>query len=470
MELSAALLKTEAMEEEEIGDTLGVLKHNDPKMRTAASAFVKAYMDLYSDTSEKLRVLLSICASDEAADDTSYVYVAEAMWDSSAVLKDWDTIVDMLLAEDEDGLNEQEQMRLMGLMVSSVKKACGRSTSGGDLKLPKKQREAVQRDREDLTTKFISALPKLMQRFQADETVMCELVQIPIYMDLSQYATARKKKDLVALVKHLRTTYTKHSDESLLTNIAWAFSSLIDPEFTLHKECSSVLEKLSDELANELGRHVEDAMSGNADDQEAAEYSLEVTLRRIGALYHKMDVRKPEVLQAVKACLAAGVDDEEALSEGVCIGAISVLHDYCIWDLQTVLDEDEVRADETKSVASRRDAVVEQLLSMQEAASAVRVQAFLSLIDLLMLYKQCHKQAPGLKYNVTPEISETITQWFENEMDQSENNLMYLKGMCQGVTNGALPLQTCAPAIVSHFVQHHKDCEDLIKVRHTRFG
>ena len=49
-----------------------------------------------------------------------------------------------------------------------------------------------------------------------------------------------------------------------------------------------MLDKLVDQLSTELGRQTEAALAGEADDQEGVEYSLEVTLRRLGSLIHQV--------------------------------------------------------------------------------------------------------------------------------------------------------------------------------------
>ena len=102
-----------------------------------------------------------------------------------------------------------------------LKKACGVAISAdGAPKLTKRQKDAIPEHKHELTNNFMLALPKLMERFQADEAIMCELVEIPAHMDVSQYAAARKKKALTDLVKHLRVAYMKHSDSELLLHVA----------------------------------------------------------------------------------------------------------------------------------------------------------------------------------------------------------------------------------------------------------
>ena len=133
-------------------------------------------------------------------------------------------------------------------------------------------------------------------------------------------------------------------------------------------------------------------MSGDADDQEAAEYTLEVILVRVQQLLAKVvrrpkifsrvasyktflaprprflrlsgcnlqDIRTPEILTALNMCLSTGADDEEELSEKVVKAALGTVHIYCIWDVQNKLiaavddDDDESAAADTDEVLARR--------------------------------------------------------------------------------------------------------------------
>jgi cohesin complex subunit SA-1/2 len=472
MQLSTALLQNEILEESEIGDTLAGLKHADPKIRKATAAFVRTYMDMYMESSQvdesdqtvhQLKVLLTICDSDQE-DDRSYIWVADSMWDATTVLRDWDAIISLLLQDDND-LDEAANRRLVGLMTCSIKKACGVGiTAGtGPTKLSKKQKDAIPDNRQELTASFMLALPKLMERYQADEAVMCDLVEIPAHMDVSQYAVTRKKKALTDLLKHLRVAYMKHSDRELLLHVAGAFRTLTAADFALSKDCKSALDKLRDALIAELGRQVDAVLSGEADDQEAAEYSLEVTLRRLDALYEKVDARSPEALQAVKECLKQGTDDEEELSDAVCCLALSTMHKHCAWDIFGIMGT-ESREEEHEAVSSRRDAVIEQLLSLESGSPVVRAEAFKVLMDTLVVFSN----VPEMEFSASSDVTTKVLAWFEREMQSegfdSAHELLYVKAITHAMLGGGVSHDEVAPAVVGHFVKHNKECESLIKL------
>eukprot|EP01045_Picozoa_sp_COSAG04_P008630 COSAG04_NODE_482_length_13604_cov_19.290707_8_plen_1020_part_00 len=477
MQLSTALLRNEILEAEEIGDTLAGLKHADPKIRKAASTFVRSYMDMSIDSSsiddpelafQQLKVLLNICESDED-DDRSYIWVADSMADVAAALRDWKAMVDLLL-DDSSGLDEAAQRRLVGLMVCSIKKACGVAISADTApKLTKRQKDAIPEHKHELTNNFMLALPKLMERFQADEAIMCELVEIPAHMDVSQYAAARKKKALTDLVKHLRVAYMKHSDSELLLHVAGAFRTLTSADFALNKDCKSALDKLRDALIADLGRQADQVLRGEAEDQEAAEYSLEIVLRRLNGLYEQVDARSPETLQAVKACLTTGADEEEELSDTVCVRALNILHKHCMWDIMGLSKAEGRLEAELESVSSRRDSVIEQLISLENASPVVRLEAFKILMDTLVLYATSAATADsGMDFTVSSEVVDKVVAWFEREMRsdgfESAHELSYVKAITHGVLGGGLPSESVAPVVVAHYVKHGKDCESHIKL------
>ena len=472
MLLSTALLRNEILEESEIGDTLAGLKHADAKIRKATAGFVRAYMDMYLEstqvdeseqTVQQLKILLTICDSDQE-DDRSYIWVADSMWEQTDALRDWEAMISLLLY-DENDLDDAANRRLVGLMACSIKKACGVAIAAGagSTKLSKKDKDAVPEHKAELTASFILALPKLMERYQADEAIMCDLVEIPTYMDVSQYAAARKKKALSDLVKHLRVAYMKHSDSELLLHVSGAFRTLTAPEFALSKDCKSDLDKLRDDLIAELCRQVDSVLAGEADDQEAAEYSLEVTLRRLDALYEKVDSRSPEALKAVQECLKQGSDEEEELSDVICCLALTILHKHCQWDAFGVVDT-ESRGEEHEAVASRRDAIIKQLLLLESGSPVVRAKSFTVLMDTLILASNVKE----MNYTASSSITSKALAWFEREMQSegydSAHKLVYVKAMAQAVLCGGLEHNDVAAAIVVHYVKHNKDVESFIKL------
>jgi cohesin complex subunit SA-1/2 len=277
IDLVAELLQNELLEDEEIEETCRLVKDKDPKIRKRAAKLIKLVAlkmseEMEADADEKttyqLRILLEMCPGDGDADYTPK-YIADALFDELPALCNWGAMTSMLLEEGDDALEEHHQRLMAGLMVACVRKACGVNVIAGETapKLNKKQKDLIPKSREDLTTHFISELGKLMQRFQADETIMVDLVHIPRFMDIQEFAAQRKKKALTDLLNNLRGAYGKHSNPNLLSSIADSFHHLTDTEFAFTQECGTALAKLRDALTAELGTSVDEVMGGGADDQ-----------------------------------------------------------------------------------------------------------------------------------------------------------------------------------------------------------
>eukprot|EP01052_Picozoa_sp_SAG31_P008916 SAG31_NODE_458_length_15415_cov_3.647428_6_plen_1202_part_00 len=484
IDMVSELFKNEMLDDDEIEDVCRLVRDEDPKIRKQAGTFIKLVALYASDDPQEpggtdpeflgnqIRVLLAMCPSEDVSDLTP-LYIADTLFEEMPVLESWEVMTSMLLEEGDDALDEVQQPQLATLMVACVRKIHGRDVFTGQSvqKLSKKWKDQLPDKQAKMTSHFIPIFGNLLRRFQADEHVMKELAKIPVLMDVEQYAVQRKKKSLTEMLNLLRSAYSKHSDENLLSSIAESFQRLTETDFSFTKECSGCLDKLRDSLAAELNRGLSEVMSGDAEDQEAVDYVLTVMLSRIQHLLEKVDIRSADIFESLKQCLVTGPDDEEELGANIVLNALRALHAYCVWECNSCLNilkesGEEAAGSKIKETLSSRDDVFERFFALRTASSAqIRSTTFAVLADLSFWYKQIDSKLARSSHSV-PEAK--LLEWFEQALDsQDGDQVNYASSLCGAVVCGALPYKDVAPKILTHYIKHGKQVEKVIKLMMT---
>ncbi|CAM9127125.1 unnamed protein product, partial [Lampetra planeri] len=129
-------------------------------------------------------------------------YLVDSLWEcASELLKDWETMISLLLDEPtsgEEALTDRQETALVEIMLCAIRQACechppvGRST--GKKVLTAKEKKTQLDDRTRITEMFAVALPLLLAKYCVDIDKVTNLLQIPKYFDLDIYTTGRLEK------------------------------------------------------------------------------------------------------------------------------------------------------------------------------------------------------------------------------------------------------------------------------------
>lgn len=171
--------ETLSQEEENENDSMNETRNSTrsaAKQRKEAKKKQAKKLSKRSKRIPLLRTLVYFYIESELHEHTRYL--VDALWDTSAntLLRDWPAMTDLLLNEpdeDEEKLEDHAELALIDLMLSTIIHAA-KGAPPGRTGVPKrnnntvKERSKIENDIRDYTEHFITTLPQLITKYQAD--------------------------------------------------------------------------------------------------------------------------------------------------------------------------------------------------------------------------------------------------------------------------------------------------------------
>jgi cohesin complex subunit SA-1/2 len=114
----------------------------------------------------------------------------------------------------------------------------------------------VQDDKLLLTQHFITTLPLLLTKYIADQEKLVYLLQIPTFLDLSQYAARRQEKSLDSLLKVVQEIVSKHNDSEVLEECSRCLCYMCDEDQAIYTRCNLARSTILDDLVSTFNRYV----------------------------------------------------------------------------------------------------------------------------------------------------------------------------------------------------------------------
>ncbi|KHJ84068.1 STAG domain protein, partial [Oesophagostomum dentatum] len=142
------------------------------------------------DNAKLIQDLIQFYIEGECHDHATYL--VDALIDTNPMIKDWQTMVDLLLSDEVESAESQ----LIEVLVCSVRQAAtgeppvGRSVVKRGAPSTKESRTLLE-DRTRLSEVLIPALPKLLQKFIADRDKVANLISLPLNFQLDMYMAGR---------------------------------------------------------------------------------------------------------------------------------------------------------------------------------------------------------------------------------------------------------------------------------------
>uniref|UniRef100_A0A8C7YJV4 Cohesin subunit SA n=1 Tax=Oryzias sinensis TaxID=183150 RepID=A0A8C7YJV4_9TELE len=216
-------------------------------------------------------------------------YLVDSLWDcASELLKDWETMISLLLDEPmpgEEALNDRQETALVEIMLCAIRQACechppvGRGT--GKRVLTAKEKKMQLDDRTRITEIFAIALPLLLAKYCVDIDKVTNLLQIPKFFDLDIYTTGRLEKHLDALLRQIWEVVYKHTENEVLEACSTTYHYLCNEEFTIFNRVDIARSQLLDELLDKFNRLLEDFLQEGEEPDEDDAYQVLSTLKKI---------------------------------------------------------------------------------------------------------------------------------------------------------------------------------------------
>jgi cohesin complex subunit SA-1/2 len=116
-------------------------------------------------------------------------------------------------------------------MVSSVKQAgsgecpIGRQSTKKGTNVVVKDPRVLKEERTRITEAFIPTLPRLINKFIADQDKINSLTQLPLFFELEIYQAGRHERQLADLMDSFDRVFDQHSDDEILKNVVTTLSS-----------------------------------------------------------------------------------------------------------------------------------------------------------------------------------------------------------------------------------------------------
>uniref|UniRef100_A0A8D0AUJ1 Cohesin subunit SA n=1 Tax=Sander lucioperca TaxID=283035 RepID=A0A8D0AUJ1_SANLU len=320
-------------------------------------------------------------------------YLVDSLWDcASELLKDWETMISLLLDEPmsgEEALTDRQETALVEIMLCAIRQACechppvGRGT--GKRVLSAKEKKTQLDDRTRITEMFAVALPLLLAKYCVDIDKVTNLLQIPKYFDLDIYTTGRLEKHLDALLRQIWEVQDKHTDTEVLEACSTTYHALCNEEFTIFNRVDIARSQLLDELVDKFNRLLEDFLQEGEEPDEDDAYQVLSTLKKISAFHNAHDLSKWDLFTSNYRLLNTGLQNGD-MPEQIVIHAMQCTHYIILWHLAKVSDGSSLKGDMVNLRKQMRAFCLMCQRYLNSINNAVKEQAFTILCDLLMIF------------------------------------------------------------------------------------
>uniref|UniRef100_A0A7N6B0M1 Cohesin subunit SA n=1 Tax=Anabas testudineus TaxID=64144 RepID=A0A7N6B0M1_ANATE len=320
-------------------------------------------------------------------------YLVDSLWEcASDLLKDWETMISLLLDEPmpgEEALTDRQETALVEIMLCAIRQACechppvGRGT--GKRVLTAKEKKTQLDDRTRITEMFAVALPLLLAKYCVDIDKVTNLLQIPKYFDLDIYTTGRLEKHLDALLRQIWEVVDKHTDTEVLEACSTTYRYLCNEEFTIFNRVDIARSQLLDELVDKFARLVEDFLQEGEEPDEDDAYQVLSTLKKLSAFHNAHDLSKWDLFTCNYRLLNTGLQNGD-MPEQIVIHTMQCTHYIILWHLAKVSDGSSLKGDMVTLRKQMRAFCLMCQRYLNSINNAVKEQAFTVLCDLLLIF------------------------------------------------------------------------------------
>lgn len=408
-------------------------------------------------------------------------YLVDALIDTNPIIKDWQTMADMLLSDEVGEADDQ----LIEIMVCSVKQAAtgdppvGRQSTkktGAAASLAKDPR-VIREERTRITEAFIPTLPRLINKFIADQEKITSLTQLPLFFELDIYQVGRHERQLADLMEAFDRVFDQHSDDEILKNVVNALNY-----FTTSNSVGQLTEtartQLIDRIAVQFRQSAQQALAGDDLDEED-EAGVLAGFRKLAAISIVFEVRNVDIWETTLNVLqnASRFQNSDIIEKGVLLMFYVFSHDIT----QVVYGKEPKSA--IGKIKKRRDEFLHRVREIMDRSASNVEQAFFCLCDVLILcnwkLKDASERVSELVVSLDVRFIDTINRFvvqnvfevsqenFEKLDQQSQIELtckrrVVLGQYCKLIIYGLLPIIDIS-LILRYYQRNYADYGDILK-------
>ncbi|GMT33576.1 hypothetical protein PFISCL1PPCAC_24873, partial [Pristionchus fissidentatus] len=460
---------------------------NHGGLARAAAEFLNCKVFQQADESKEnqyklIKDLVTFFQEGEVHDHAAYL--VDALIESNKMMKEWQIMVDLLLADDQ--LEESSEGHLIEIMVCAAKQATSGEFPVGRMVVKRgapavvKELRLLKEERNKLSLVFIPNIAALLHKFMADRDKVANLMTLPSYFSLDVYTSGHGEKHLKELLEAIRTVMERHADDEIMSTATEVLSFLGTNTLTAQiSEAFSI--SLVDTVMIQLRTAAASFSSDSTQGDEEDEAQLLSAFRKIAALLSNIDIRRPELWDTVLPVVTVITDGKHAATEILEL-ALNVLSLCLQYDLHRVIKEDSGKADAVKKLKKRRDQfIVASETVMQTMASGVET-TFKCVSDVLISFSafdDVNDNLKSLTFNVNKDLASKLRRFVDDNvfgsmedtssMDQtSEIEMMHRKRSllaqyCKLALHGVIPYAEAA-YMLRHYVKFYSDFGDILKL------
>ncbi|KAK2990557.1 hypothetical protein RJ640_019837 [Escallonia rubra] len=419
-------------------------------------------------------------------DQVICIYVIDDLWEYMSAMKDWQSIISMLLDENPSiELTDEDSTNLIRLLCASVRKAVGeRIVPAADNRKQyynKAQREMAEKSKRDITVSMMKNYAQLLRKFMADKEKVPSLIDIIVYMNLELYSLKSQEQNFKVVLQLMKEVFFRHGEKDALRSCVKALNFCsIESRGELQDFAQNKLKELEDELLAKLKDAVKDVMDG--DD----EYSLLVNLKRLYELQLSRHVPFGSLYDDLLMILRTSKNIEDEVVSFVLLN----MHLHVAWCLHSIINSETVSEATLLSLSSKRTALFEQLehflspLEVREVSKcgnllACRVCTILA--EMWCLFRKTNYASTKLEsLGYCPDKS-TLQKFWElceqqllvsDETEDEDASKEYVEetnrdavmiAAAKLVAIDVVPKEYLGPEIISHFVMHGTSVTEIVK-------
>uniref|UniRef100_A0A3Q3AZ93 Cohesin subunit SA n=1 Tax=Kryptolebias marmoratus TaxID=37003 RepID=A0A3Q3AZ93_KRYMA len=393
-------------------------------------------------------------------------YLVDSLWEcASELLKDWETMISLLLDEPvpgEEALTDRQETALVEIMLCALRQACechppvGRGT--GKRVLTAKEKKTQLDDRTRITEMFAVALPLLLAKYCVDIDKVTNLLQIPKYFDLDIYTTGRLEKHLDALLRQIWEVVDKHTDTEVLEACSTTYHYLCNDEFTIFNRVDIARSQLLDELVDKFNRLLEDFLQEGEEPDEDDAYQVLATLKKISAFHNAHDLSKWDLFTSNYRLLSTGLQNGD-MPEQIVIHAMQCTHYIVLWHLAKVSDGSSIKGDMVTLRKQMRAFCLMCQRYLSSINTAVKEQVGCFYHSVLLSAGRAAQLHPGSQF-VTRSYGQQDDEASKIEALHKRRNL--LAAYCKLIIYNVVEMNTGAD-IFKQYMRYFNDYGDIIK-------
>uniref|UniRef100_A0A0N4Z0H4 SCD domain-containing protein n=1 Tax=Parastrongyloides trichosuri TaxID=131310 RepID=A0A0N4Z0H4_PARTI len=220
-------------------------------------------------------------------------YFVDAMIDVHPMLKDWKSMVELLLSDKHEDLDVQ----LCNILACAIKQACTGESPPGRIITTRKNATQIGKDvklQQEEKIKFseviIPHLATLMQKFVSNEECLSDLIHISTFIDVDLFMTNRWEKYLEELLQIFDTIIEQSINVEILSNIVLTIHQL-QKNISVNAKVQVFHQTISHRLTVQLKQDVSYFIAENSIDKDE-KCSLISALVKVYAFLTRDDLGK----------------------------------------------------------------------------------------------------------------------------------------------------------------------------------